>query len=492
MKRSQGILMPVFSLPSPHGIGTLGKEAYRFIDFLSASGQKYWQLLPMGPTSFGDSPYQSFSTFAGNPYFIDPDILEEEGLLLKGEAASFDSGAEEDRVDYEWLYNTRFTLLHKAFERGFIKHKEEVQEFCTQNPWLNDYALFMSIKGAFGNAALSGFPEALRKRDAKALDEFSLLHEDEIDFWKFVQFLFYRQWDSLRAYARKKEISFIGDLPIYVSMDSADVWAEPENFLLDEELKPKAVAGVPPDAFSDEGQLWGNPLYDYEYMKTDGYGFFIRRIGGAAKLYDVIRIDHFRGFDSYWSIPCGSSSAKCGEWKKGPGIEFVKVITSWFHDIEFIAEDLGIITPSVRELLKESGLPGMKVLEFAFENGEESQYLPHNMCENSICYTGTHDNDTLAGYVRSLSRRDLRFAKRYLGVKSSKELPDALIRQGMMSPSKLFVMQVQDILGLSGKSRINTPGTLGGNWAWRMTKKDSARLWELSHDLLIKTKTYFR
>ncbi len=522
MTRSQGILLPLFSLPSPYGIGTMGQSARDFIDFLSASGQSYWQLLPMGPTSYGDSPYQSFSTFAGNPYFIDLDLLVEDGLLTtedlpaaaaaeatdpcgtpESPVAQEDSSAPDANspvtpadpasIDYGHLYETRFSILRKAYAHGKEKYREEISSFRAENPWVVSYALFMSIKSSFAMVSLSEWPdEALRQREEKALAEFQEEHKDDISFWIFLQFLFYRQWNALRDYAHEKGIRFIGDLPIYVAMDSADVWSEPENFLLNPDLSPKAVAGVPPDAFSEDGQLWGNPLYDYDYMKNDGFGWWIRRVDGAGKLYDVIRIDHFRGFESYWSVPAGSKTAKTGEWIQGPGMDLVGVLTSWFPKIQFIAEDLGVITPAVQKLLTDSRLPGMKVLQFAFESGAESQYLPHNITKNSVTYVGTHDNDTCLGFVSSMKRKDRGYALSYLGLSRGKALPEALLRAGMASVSDLFVLTAQDLLSLGSEGRINTPGTLTGNWTWRLRPEEFEGLTALAPKLRDVTRLYGR
>lgn len=493
LKRASGVLLPVFSLPSPYGVGTLGEEAYRFIDFLKEAGQSYWQVLPMGPTSLGDSPYQSFSSFAGNPYFIDPRQFLEEGFLLENEIAAFDFGKDGGRVDYGKLYENRFSLLRKAYERGKETFRGSMEEFCEKNPWVVDYALFMSIKKSFGMKPVSGWEsEALKKHNREALLSFRQENAGEVDFWIFLQTVFYAQWEKLRAYAREKNIRFIGDLPIYTAMDSADVWSEPEMFDLSEDLSPNGVAGVPPDAFSDEGQLWGNPLYDYEQMRNDGFGWWIRRIDGASKLYDVIRIDHFRGFESYWRVESGAGTAKEGKWVKGPGMDLVGVITSWFPDLSFIAEDLGIITEDVRELLAASGLPGMKVLQFAFESGKESRYLPHNIEKNSVCYIGTHDNDTACGFAETMSAKDRRFAREYMHVTRGEGIPHALLRTGMESCSDLFIVTVQDLLGLSGAGRINTPGTFCGNWTWRMSPEDFEDLFRTAGDLRHMTELYSR
>ena len=394
MKRSSGILMPVSSLPSPYGIGTLGKAAYEFVDFLADAGQRWWQMLPVGPTSYGDSPYQSFSTYAGNPYFVDLDMLREDGLLTQEEIDAVYWGGDPARVDYAAIYNGRFALLAKATERGWDRDTEELNAFMEQNrTWLPDYALYMAVKRHFGMRAWTEWEdEDIRLHRPVAVEKYRRELWEDVRLFTYIQFLFFKQWNALRSYARKKGIGIIGDLPIYVAMDSADVWSDPRSFQLDEKNVPTAVAGVPPDYFSEDGQLWGNPLYNWPAMEADGFGWWIRRVDGASKLFDVIRIDHFRGLASYWAVPYGETTAKKGRWIPGPGIRMVRAITGWFPQLQFIAEDLGILTPDVTELMEQSGLPGMKVLEFAFDPVEPGVYLPHNHPKNCVCYVGTHDN----------------------------------------------------------------------------------------------------
>ena len=467
--RSSGILMPMSSLPSPYGIGTMGKSAFQFVDFLAAAGQKYWQLLPLGPTSYGDSPYQSFSTFAGNPYYIDLDLLIKDKLLKPSEVKSRDWGSDPARVDYGKIYESRFAVLRLAFARGAERYAEEIAAFRRENAgWLENYALFMAIKRSQGMIAWTAWPDALRLRREDALRDAREELKADIDFFVFVQFLFFRQWDALRAYAREKGIRFIGDVPIYVALDSADIWSEPQFFQLDEENLPTEVAGVPPDPFTEDGQLWGNPLYDWDAMKRDGYGWWIRRIDGAKKLYDVLRIDHFRGFESYWAVPYGDTTAKNGVWKPGPGMSLVGVLNSWFSDLDFIAEDLGYTTPEVQKLLADSGLPGMKILQFAFDTHGNSDYLPHNTVPNSCCYIGTHDNETVQGWLKWADKGSVRFAERYLHITADEGWNWGLIRGGMATASRLFVVQMQDVLGLDRSARMNSPGTASGNWQWRM------------------------
>ena len=491
LDRSSGILMPLSSLPSPYGIGTMGKAAFQFVDFLASAGQKYWQLLPLGPTSFGDSPYQSFSSFAGNPYFVDLDLLIKDKLLKASEVKNRDWGDREDRVDYGKIYENRFAVLRLAYERGAERYGEEIAAFRQENGWwLENYALFMAIKASQGMKAWSEWPEELRLREDAALEKAREELRQDVEFYIFVQFLFYRQWEALRDYAHDKGIRFIGDIPIYVALDSADVWSEPHFFQLDEKNIPKEVAGVPPDAFTEDGQLWGNPLYDYDAMKKDGYGWWIRRIDGAKKLYDVIRIDHFRGFESYWAVPYGDDTAKNGAWKPGPGMGLVGVLTSWFRDLSFIAEDLGYSTPEVRKLLADSGLPGMKILEFAFDAHGDSAYLPHNCEENSICYIGTHDNETVQGWLKWADKPSLRFAERYMHITPDEGWNWGMIRSGMATPSRLFVVQMQDLLELGADARMNSPGTSVGNWQWRMLPGAADKA--LAKKLKLYTTTYRR
>ena len=470
MQRSSGILLPLSALPGRYGIGSLGREAYRFVDFLSAAGQRWWQLLPVGPTSYGDSPYQSFSTYAGNPYFIDLDELCREKLLRRAELEAIDWGADAARVDYGAIYRARFDVLARACERGWDRYASEIAAYEAENAgWLPDYALFMALKRENGMVSWLDWPdEDLRLRRPEALDAARLRCAADIRLFVFIQFLFDRQWRALRAYAHEKGVYLFGDLPIYVALDSADVWAEPEQFLLEEDGTPSAVAGVPPDYFSADGQLWGNPLYNWEKMKDDGYNWWIRRLDGAGARFDMIRIDHFRGLEQYWSVPWGAKTAAEGHWEPGPGLPFVQVLTSWFPQLGIVAEDLGVDSPGLKQLLKDSGLPGMKVLQFAFQTRAESPHQPHTYPRSCICYVGTHDNDTALGWAKSAPRSELAFAREYLGCGTAEPLGFALIRAGMRSVADLFIAPMQDYLQLGASARINTPGTLGGNWCWRM------------------------
>lgn len=472
MKRSSGILLPVSSLPSPYGIGALGREAREFVDFLAQAGQSWWQILPVGPTSYGDSPYQSFSSHAGNPYFVDLDTLRADGLLTQEEINAADWGSDPGRVDYEKIYNSRFLLLEHAARRGWARDRAQVAQFEEENrEWLPDYALFMALKRHFGMKSWLEWPEEdIRLRRPEALERYRALLQEDVRLFIYIQFLFFRQWNALREYAHSKGVGIIGDMPIYVSLDSADVWADPSSFQLDENNRPVEVSGVPPDSFSEDGQLWGNPLYDWETMKRDGYGWWIRRVAGAAKLYDVLRIDHFRGFESYWSIPYGETTAKNGHWVKGPGMDLVGTLTGWFPDLQLIAEDLGYLTPEVKQLLHDSGLPGMKVLEFAFDSREPSNYLPHTYTHHCVCYAGTHDNTTLAAWRNEADPADVEMAVRYLGLNEEEGFHWGILRGGLSSVADLFVAQMQDYLGLGAESRMNVPGILGGNWQWRLTR----------------------
>jgi 4-alpha-glucanotransferase len=470
MKRRSGILLSVSSLPSKYGIGTLGKAAFRFADFLKSAGQRCWQMLPLGPTGYGDSPYSSFSTFAGNPYFIDLECLCEDGLLNERELDAIDWGTDPRRVDYGKIYANRWAVLQKACDNGWVRDREAVAAFEAENRlWLPDYALFMALKKYFGMAPWTEWPdERIRLRDPESIRCYSELLRDDIALFTYVQFLFFRQWKVLRDYTRSAGLELIGDLPIYVALDSADVWAAPKNFQLDERNMPTAVAGVPPDYFSEDGQLWGNPLYHWEYMKRDGYGWWIRRMDGARRLYDTIRIDHFRGFESYWSVPVDAETAKAGKWVKGPGMGFVGILRDWFADTSIIAEDLGFMTPEVKKLLADSGFPGMKVLEFAFDSREPSNYLPHTYERRCVCYVGTHDNETVTEWRGTADPEDIAYAVRYLGLNAEEGFNWGVIRGGMGSVADLFVVQMQDCLNLGADCRMNTPGTALGNWRWRL------------------------
>ena len=474
MDRHSGILLHISSLPSRYGIGTLGREAYAFADFLHAAGQKYWQLLPLGPTSYGDSPYQSFSTFAGNPYFIDLDLLVEDGLLDRDALEAIDWGSEPGYVDYGKIFQSRFDVLYQAFRTGYPRDREEVERFAKENKWLDNYALFMALKRHFGMKGWLQWPDAdIRLHKREAVERWGRKLEEDVQFFSYLQYLFFRQWDALREYIHSLGIQIIGDLPIYVAQDSADVWAEPEFFQLGADNVPKEVAGVPPDYFSADGQLWGNPLYDYDRMRADGYGWWIRRVEGAGRLFDIIRIDHFRGLESYWAVPYGEETARVGRWRKGPGMDLVGTLTNWFPNLSFIAEDLGFLTPEVHKLLRSSGLPGMKVLEFAFDAREPSNYLPHTYSPHCVCYVGTHDNETVMQWREQADRADVSMARKYLGLNDAEGFHWGMIRGGMSSVADTFVVQMQDCLGLGAEGRMNTPGVAADNWRWRMLSGDA-------------------
>ena len=494
--RSSGVLLHISSLPSPYGIGTMGRAAYRFVDFLKRSGQSYWQILPICPTSYGDSPYQSFSSFAGNPYFIDLDMLCKEGLLKKEEIVASGLSGDENYVDYEKQYNKRFPLLRLAYERFAKKLTNKFMNFCrSESDWLDDYALFMALKNENDGKPFEQWDKGLKFRRTGSIERAERRLGREMGFYKFLQYKFFEQWSALREYANKNGIKIIGDLPIYVARDSADVWTNPHAFMLDENLAPKLVAGCPPDAFSEDGQLWGNPVYNWSYLKKHGYDFWCRRIARQMKFYDILRIDHFRGFESFYTIPAKNETARGGEWKKGPGMPLFKAIKKKLGDLDIIAEDLGYITPEVAKLLKDSGYPGMKVLQFAFDSREESNYLPHTYKNrNSVVYVGTHDNDTAEGWIESAAKDDVEYAKRYLGLNKKEGYAWGLIRGVAATVSDTAIYTMQDLLSLGSEARMNTPSVAYGNWRWRMTKIPSPslekRLYKLTEDFhrLPKTK----
>ena len=472
--RSSGIILHISSLPDNYGIGRMGKSAYDFVDWLALAGQKIWQILPLSPTSFGDSPYQSFSVNAGNPYFIDLELLTKEKLLRKSDYSRLDWGDSDREVDYEKIFRNTFRVLKIAY-KNFVKmgsDKAEFENFKEENPWVKSYGLFMALKTEHKGASWDLWEKDLVFRKETALKSAEKRLSEEIDFYAFLQYKFYEQWGKLKAYANQKGIKIIGDIPIYVAYDSVEVWEQPELFYLDSDKKPVEVAGCPPDCFSPTGQLWGNPLYNWDYHRQTGYKFWIDRISAATKLYDTIRIDHFRGFDSYYSIPFGNKDAVIGKWNKGVGIELFKTVNEALGKIDIIAEDLGFITKSVERLLKKSGYPGMKVLEFGFEPDGKSGYLPHNFkSTNCVCYTGTHDNDTAYGWAMSLKGEELKFAKEYLGAKSRKGICEGLVRLAWSSIADRAIAQMQDVLGLGSEARMNIPSTLGTNWKFRTTKE---------------------
>ena len=481
--RGSGMLLPVASLPSKYGIGSFSKSAYEFVDLCAEAGQKYWQILPLGPTSYGDSPYQSFSTFAGNPYFIDLETLIQEGLLTKEECDACDFGDNPHYIDYGKIYENRFDLLRKAYERSKFLGRQEYLDFKKANKdWLHNYGLYMAVKNHFHGVSWNQWDEDIRTRQPKAVERYEDAFSSEIDFYSYLQYLFQKQWTALKAYANSKGIQIIGDIPIYVAFDSADTWANPELFQFTSDGEPIAVAGCPPDGFSATGQLWGNPLYRWDYHEQTGFAWWIRRIRHCFTLYDIVRVDHFRGFDEYYAIPYGHTTAELGKWEKGPGLKLFTALKDALGDMPIIAEDLGFLTPSVLQLVHDTGYPGMKVLEFAFDSREESDYLPHNYPRNCVVYTGTHDNQTLKAWYQEMSDTDRNFAIEYMDLegKNADQVQMSFIRAALASVADTAIIPLQDYLGLGAEARINTPSTLGDNWKWRLTEG------EFTHELAAK------
>lgn len=490
MDRGAGILLAVTSLPSPYGIGTMGKEAFRFVDMLTDLRQKYWQVLPIGPTSFGDSPYQSFSAFAGNPYLIDLDILIEEGLLKQEEVDGYNWGIRKDDIDYALIYNNRFKVLKSAFDR-FDVEKDAFKKFCKDNKdWLEDYSLYMAVKNEKGGSEWLSWEEGLRNRDADTLAEYREQLKEQILFWMFLQYKFFEQWKALKAYANEQGIKIIGDIPLYIALDSADVWADRGQFKLDEEGRPSEVAGCPPDDFSDDGQKWGNPLYDWEKMEAEGFGWWKKRIAANGRLFDIIRIDHFIGVAKYYSIPAQDENARNGRWNKGPGKKLTDMIEKTLGKNRIIAEDLGVAVPAVKKLLAKTGWPGMKILLFAFDGNTANEHLPHNYEDsNLVVYAGTHDNETIAGYFRDKTEYELAYLYEYLNIKKKDDIPDAIIRTAYGSVADIAIMQMQDLLKLGNETRMNFPSTVGCNWRWRTLREsldEERRTWLRTMTLLYR------
>lgn len=473
LERGAGVLLPISSIPSPYGIGTFGKESYKFVDFLEGIGCRYWQVLPLGPTSYGDSPYQSFSAFAGNPYFVDFDILVEEGLLEQKEIDAYDWQVSEDTVDYGLIYNSRFKVLKCAYKRSNHKNKQEYIDFCKENEyWLEDYSFYMAVKSHFNNVEWLLWDEDIKNRSPQAMDRYRSNLEDDIDFWKFTQFKFAKQWIKLKAYANSKGIQIIGDIPLYVAMDSSDVWVHHEMFELDEEKNPINVAGVPPDCFSEYGQRWGNPLYRWDVMEKDGFSWWRQRMKASAQLYDIIRIDHFIGIVNYYSIPVSCPTAVEGCWMEGPGRKLTDVIKDAIGDAKIIAEDLGNLTDNVIALKEETGFPGMKILQFGLDGNVDNPNLMHNYSTtNMVAYTGTHDNETLVGFVGNMKKEDMKFLYKYFDTESDSKLFEAIIRALYTSIADVILIQMQDLLYLDNKARMNYPSTIGNNWKWRLLKE---------------------
>lgn len=485
--RSNGILLHISSLPGAYGIGDFGKEAYRFADFLEKSGVNNWQVLPLGITGYGDSPYQSFSAFAGNPYFIDIDDFLLNGYVSKEDVKKANFSSSHDKIDYAHLYKEKMNLLRIAYNRSKNELEDEMNSFFEkEKDWLREFALYMAIKKHHNQKSWLEWEDHYRKWDSQEVSDFEKNHQDEIGFWVFTQYYFEQHWMKLKKYANDKGIEIIGDLPIYVSIDSSDVWRNPELFRLDKNRKPVTVAGCPPDAFSETGQLWGNPIYNWDNMKSNDYKWWLRRIAHSFKLYDVLRIDHFRGFEAYWEIPYGDETAVAGEWSKGPGYDLFKRIKEELGELKIISEDLGFLTQEVKDLREDTGYPGIKVLQFAFDPKEESDYLPHNYDKNSVVYTGTHDNHTVLGWTKNIPKAELEHAKKYLKLDKNEGYAWGMIRGTWASVSNLAIAPIQDFLGLGDEARMNIPSTLGGNWDWRldkgqMTDSLSSKIKNLNH-----------
>lgn len=484
--RGAGVLLPVTALPSPYGIGTLGAAAFAFIDQLKLAGQKYWQVLPVGPTGFGNSPYQSYSAFAGNPYLIDLDDLVDKGLLVKRDIEQFDWGNDASAVSYENIAKSKLLVLQTAFEHSNHLYSEGYIAFCKENEvWLEDYGLFMACKDHFAQQEWLLWEEDLKERETSALMNYRILLKEKLNFWKFCQYIFHQQWKAVRQYANQQGIAIIGDIPIYVAMDSADVWVNPALFQLDEEKKPIAVAGVPPDAFSDKGQLWGNPLYNWEAMEQTKFTWWKQRMAGCANLYDLVRIDHFIGIVRYYSIPAKEENAMHGTWCKGPGEKLMTAIHTVLEPARIIVEDLGVLVDEVIALREQMHYPGMKVLQFGFDGNPNNEHLPHTYQKHLAVYGGTHDNETVLGYF-STREEACKRAFLYLNVKTLEELPAAFMRALYGSVAHIAILQMQDILALPNTARMNVPSTLEGNWQWRLqkgafTKEVAAKMNQLVH-----------
>ena len=493
-KRQSGVLMHISSLPGKYGIGSFGQSAYDFVDFLVRTKQRYWQILPLGTTSYGDSPYQSFSAFAGNTYFIDFDILIEEGLLNEADVKGADFGDDPRKVDYAKIFDARRPIMEKAVAR-FLKADDlsDYESFVKQNAaWLEVFAEYMAIKEHFDNLAWTEWPdEAIRRREAASLASYREKLADKLTYHRVTQYLFFKQWLRLKAYANEHHIEIVGDMPIYVAADSADVWAQPHFFKTDAVGKPTCVAGCPPDEFSETGQLWGNPIYDWEAMDKDGYAWWIERLRESFKIYDIVRIDHFRGFESYWEVPAGSETSASGKWVKGPDYKLFAAVKEALGDLNIIAEDLGFMTDEVIELRERTGFPGMKILQFAFNPDDESIDSPHLAPNNSVMYTGTHDNNTVLGWYKDeIDDATRQYMAQYTNRKEYETVPHAMLRTIFSSVSFMAIATMQDLLELDSAARMNYPSTIGGNWTWRMTAEELNPIVE--GELYSLTKTYRR
>ena len=494
-ERSSGILLHPTSLPGKYGIGSLGKEAYKFVDFLKKSNQKLWQIFPLGPTGYGDSPYQCFSSFAGNPYLIDFDLLIEQNLLTEEDLKDVNFGGNEEYIDYGAIYNQKYPLLRKAYENFKANENKELKEkletFKTENSsWLDDYSLYISLKNHFNGLPWNEWEDDIRTRKEAAINKYKAELTNEIEYHNFIQFLFFTQWNNVKKYANDNGIKIIGDIPIFVAVDSSDAWANPEIFLFDPELKPVKVAGVPPDYFSATGQLWGNPLYDWDKLKELNYKWWVDRVKANLSTCDIIRIDHFRGFDEYWAVPYGDKTAENGTWCPGPRTDLFNAIKNELGELPIIAEDLGTMTQGVIDLREATGFPGMKILGFAFDSKEENDYLPHTYTKNCVVYTGTHDNDTLIGWFTKANEDDKQFARDYLNSRSDDEIHWDAIRGAWSSVASMAIAPIQDFLGLGSEARINTPGLASGNWQWRL--KEGVLTDELAERIAKLTKVYSR
>lgn len=489
--RASGVLMHITSLPGPHGIGTMGRHAKKFIDFMQAAGQKYWQMLPVGPTGYGNSPYQAFSAFAGNPFLIDLDQLVKEGYITKETLNKYDLEATATKVDYDKIIAGKIKVLKECYKSFKQKHDtHEMDKFKKVHHWLEEYSVFMALKGHFNDKPWQKWDKPYKERQAKALNTFKKDNAEEIEFWVFLQWVFYKQWMAMKAYANKQGVEIIGDMPIYVSSDSADTWAHTELFYFDKKCNPVAVAGCPPDAFSETGQLWGNPLYDWKKNEATGFKWWIKRMKSSMELYDIIRIDHFRGFESYWEIPAEDETAENGRWVKGPGMKLFNAIDKAIPSLRIIAEDLGYLTDAVVKLREDSGYPGMKILQFAFDSREESDYLPHNYDHHCIAYTGTHDNDTVVGWFENAAPEDVEMAIEYLALTKKEGYHWGYIRGAWSSVADIAIAPMQDFLGLGTEHRMNIPSTIGGNWEWRVTEKQLSK--SLAKRMRRLTKLYGR
>lgn len=493
-KRQSGVLMHISSLPGKYGIGSFGQSAYDFVDFLVRTKQRYWQILPLGTTSYGDSPYQSFSAFAGNTYFIDFDILIEEGLLNESDVKGADFGDDPRKVDYAKIFDARRPIMEKAVAR-FLKADDlsDYESFVEQNAaWLEVFAEYMAIKEHFDNLAWTEWPdEAIRRREPASLTSYREKLADKLTYHRVTQYLFFKQWLRLKAYANEHHIEIVGDMPIYVAADSADVWAQPHFFKTDAVGKPTCVAGCPPDEFSETGQLWGNPIYDWEAMDKDGYAWWIERLRESFKIYDIVRIDHFRGFESYWEVPADSDTSATGKWVKGPDYKLFAAVKEALGDLNIIAEDLGFMTDEVIELRERTGFPGMKILQFAFNPDDESIDSPHLAPNNSVMYTGTHDNNTVLGWYKDeIDDATRQYMAQYTNRKEYETIPHAMLRTIFASVSFMAIATMQDLLELDSAARMNYPSTIGGNWTWRMTAEELNPIVE--GELYSLTKTYRR